>query len=180
MRRLKLKQEEERILTVKQEEKVLRLAQERAKEEKERKEKEEREEQERSSKLAEATRLRLEEEAAAKAKAKAISEPEPEEREEAELEAQQDGKDVDTETSKSMEGGKDKPKGGLRINTTSINSPDKRRPGPLDITRYASSVVALAAARFIADITTVSYPEGYHSPHPDLNQNVKNGKFRYH
>jgi translation initiation factor 4G len=195
-RRFKLKQEEERILKAKQEEeeKALRLAQEKAKEEKERKEKEEREEQERLSKLAEETRLLLEEEAAAKAKAEAISEPKPEKIEEAELEAHkgdgkqdgqlEDGKDVDTETSKSMEDGKDKPKDGLRINTTSISSPtsNRRRPGPLDLTgaRSASPVVAaLATARVIADIATVSYPEGYHSPHPDLNQNVKNGKFRY-
>jgi translation initiation factor 4G len=195
-RRLKLKQEEERILKAKQEE-ALRLAQERerAKEEKERKEKEEREEQERLSKLAEETRLRLEE-ATAKAKAEANSEPKPDEREEAELEAHkgdgkqdgqlEDGKDVDTETLKTMEDDKDKLKDNLRINTTSIHSPtsDKRRPGPLDLTsatRSASPVVAaLATARVIADIATVSYSEGYHSPHPDLNQNVKNGKFRYH
>ena len=194
-RKLKLKQEEERILKAKEEEKALRLAQERAKEEKERKEKEEREEQERLAKLAEETRLRLEEEAAAKAKAEAISEPKPKEKEEAELEAQkgdgkedgqlEDGKDVDTETPKSLEDGKDKLKDGLRINTTSITSPtsDKRRPGPLDLTgaRSASPVVAaLATARVIADIATVPYPEGVHSPHPDLNQNVKDGKFRYH
>ena len=197
-RKLKLKQEEERLLKAKQEEeeKALRVAQEKAKEEKERKEKEEREEQERLAKLAEETRLRLEEEAAAKAKAQAISEPEPEEKEEAEIEAQkgdgkgdghlEDGKVVDTETPKSLEDGKDKPKDSLRINTTSITSPttDKRRPGPLDLTgaiRSSSPVVAaLATARVIADIATVPYPEGYHSPHPDLNQNVKNGKFRYH
>ena len=71
-------------------------------------------------------------------------------------------------------------------NTTSINSPtsDKRRPGPLNLTsaiKSASPVVAaLATARVIADIATVSYPEGVQSPHPDLNQNVKNVKFRYH
>ena len=82
--------------------------------------------------------------------------------------------------------GKDKPKDGLCINTTSIISPttNKRRPGPLDLTgaiRSASPVVAvLATAHVIANITTVPYPEGVHSPHPDLNQNVKNGKFRYH
>ena len=56
--------------------------------------------------------------------------------------------------------------------------------GPLDLTsalRSASPVVtALATARVITDIASVSYPEGYHSPHPDLNRNVKNGKFRYH
>jgi translation initiation factor 4G len=84
---------------------------------------------------------------------------------------------------------KDKPKDALRINTTSINSPtsDKRRPGPLDLSgataaiRSASPVVAaLATARVIADIATVPYPEGYHSPHPDLSQNVINGKFRYY
>ena len=94
----------------------------------------------------------------------------------------EDGKDVDTETSKSMEESKDKHKDGLHINTTSISSPssDKRQPGPLDLTRSASPVVAsLTASRVIADIATVSYPEGYHSLNPDLNQNVKNGKFGY-
>jgi hypothetical protein len=76
---------------------------------------------------------------------------------------------------------KDKLKDGLHINTTvSSLSPtsDRRRPGPLDLTRSASPVVA-ALATVIADIATVSYPEGYHSPNPDLNQNVENGKFRY-
>jgi hypothetical protein len=126
----------------------------------ERKEKGEREEQERSSKLVEETQFRLEEEAAAKAMAETFSEPE--EREEAELEARKgDGKDGPFEDGK----------------TTSINPP---KSGPLDLTSIgyapASSVVA---ARFIADIATVSYPEGYQGPHPDLNQNVKNGKFRY-
>ena len=195
-RRLRLEQEEEeeRILKAKQEEEMaLRLAQERAEEEKEGKEKEEGQERERLSKLAEETRLRLEEETATKVMAEANSEPEPEEREEAELEAHNgEGKqdeqleDGNTETSKSMEDGKYKPKDGLRINTIAINSPmsDRRRPGPLDLTgaiRSASPVVAaLATARFIADITAVPYPEGFHGPHPDLNQNVKNGKFRYH
>jgi translation initiation factor 4G len=85
-----------------------------------------------------------------------------------------------------MEDGKDKLKDSLHINTTSIHSPtsDKRRLRPLDLTsatRSASPVVAaLATARVIADIATASYPEGYHSPHPDLHQNVKNGRFRYY
>ena len=170
--RLKLEQEEGRMLKVKQEEeKALQLAQEKAKEEKERKEKEEQEEQERLSKLAEETRFRLEEEVAAKAKAEAISEPEPKEKEEAELGAHKGDGKQDAQ----LEDGK----------TSSINSPrsDRRRPGPLDLTsamRSASPVVALAAARFIDDIATVSYPEGVQHPHPDLNQDVKNGKFRYH
>ena len=158
--RLKLKQEEERILKAKQEEKALRLVQERER---------------------------------AKAKAEAISDLEPEEREEAKLEAHkgdgkqdgqlEDGRDVDTET---MEDGKDKPEDSLRINTISIHSPtsDKRRPGPRVLTsaiRSVSPVVTtLATARVITDIASVSYPEGYHGPHPDLNRNVKNGKFRYH
>ena len=107
----------------------------------------------------EETQLRLEEEAAPKTMVETFSEPA--EREEAELEARKgDGKD------RQFEDGK-----------TSINPP---KSGPLDLTsvRYvpASSVVT---PRFIADIATVSYPEGYHGPHPDLNQTVKNGKFRY-
>ena len=86
----------------------------------------------------------------------------------------EDGKVVDNETSMSMEDGKDKPEDGLRINKISINSPTSDK-------RSASRVVGpLVAARFIADIATVPYPEGLLKPHPDLNQNVKNGKFRYH
>ncbi|KAF8176557.1 armadillo-type protein [Pholiota molesta] len=38
---------------------------------------------------------------------------------------------------------------------------------------------SLAMARFIADINTVQYPEGVKSPHFKLNQNAKEGKFRY-
>ena len=87
--------------------------------------------------------------------------------------------------------GKDKSKDSLRINTTFIRSPTsdkRRRPGPLDLsgaTSPASSVTALASsvaalANVIADIATVPYPEGFHSPHPDLNQDMKNSKFRYH
>ena len=196
-RRLKLKEEQERIEKAIQEEN-LRLAEKKAKEEKERKEKEEQEEQERLSREAEETRLRLEEEATAKAKAEAIvePEPEPEEEQEREFEAQLEGNEKqgeqledgkDTEVPKSMQDGKDTLKDVLRINTSSIHpstSNDKRRPGPLDLTGAMSTsspvVAALATARVIADIATVPYPEGVNSPHPDLNQNVKNGKFRYH
>ena len=123
-----------------------------------------------------------------------IPEPKPEEKEEADVEAHkgdgkedgelEDVKDVDAVTPKALEDGKDKPKDGLCINTASITSPtDKHRPGPLDLTstRSASPIVAaLATAHVIADIATVPYPEGLLKPHPDLNQNVKNGKFRYH
>jgi hypothetical protein len=35
---------------------------------------------------------------------------------------------------------------------------------------HAPVVAALATVCVIADIATVSYPEGYHSPNPDLNQ----------
>ena len=188
--KLKLKQEKERILKAKQEEKALWVAQERPKEEKERKEKEEQEEQERLLKLVEETRLRLEEEAAAKANAEAISEPvshspcEPRVWLPSSLLVQdgqlEDAMIVDSETSKSME---DNPKDGFRINTASINSTsNKQRPRPLNLTSAIIStspvVGALANARVITDIATVPYPEGYHRPHPDLNQNVKNGKFR--
>jgi translation initiation factor 4G len=143
---------------------------------KEKKEKE-RAEAERKAKVAEEVRNLKQKELRQKQEYKRL-------RKEAEaLELQpDDGKDVDTETSKSMEDGKDRPKVNPRINTTSISSPtsDKRRPGPLDLTRSASPVVAdLATARVIADVATVSYPEGHHSPNPDLNQNMKNGKFRY-
>ncbi|KIK01165.1 hypothetical protein K443DRAFT_60383, partial [Laccaria amethystina LaAM-08-1] len=38
---------------------------------------------------------------------------------------------------------------------------------------------ALATARNIDDIGTVQYPEGVRSPKPELNANVKHGRFRY-
>ena len=134
-RKLKLKQEEERILKVEQEEeeKALRLSQEKVNEEKERKEKERleqeqkelrrKQEEEMLRKVAEVLEhqrskreLKLKQGAAAKANAEAMSELKPEEREEAKTEAQKgDGKDgqlvdamvVDFETSKSMKDGKD-------------------------------------------------------------------------
>ena len=156
-RRLKLKQEEDRILKAKQEEEKA-LQEGNGQKDKEK--------QERLLKLA--------------------AELEGDGKQEGQLE---NGKVVDDETSMSMEDGKDKPEDRhhIRVNTTSIDSPTshKRRPRPLDLTRSASRVVAprvvapLAATRFITDIATVPYPEGYHSPHPDLNQNVKNGRFRY-
>ena len=38
---------------------------------------------------------------------------------------------------------------------------------------HAPVVTSLATASVIADIATVSYPEGYHSPNPDLNRTWK-------
>jgi translation initiation factor 4G len=38
---------------------------------------------------------------------------------------------------------------------------------------------ALASARIIEDLDSISYPDGTRSPHPDLNVNAEKGKFRY-
>jgi hypothetical protein len=38
---------------------------------------------------------------------------------------------------------------------------------------------ALASARIIEDLDSISYPDGTRSPHPDLNVNAEKGKFWY-
>jgi len=72
--------------------------------------------------------------------------------------------------------GKDKVKENLRISTN--------YPGNLDLTDAKKTNIpapqsALATARVISDINAVTYPEGVSSPNPALNQNAKEGKFRY-
>ncbi|KAH9912525.1 eukaryotic translation initiation factor 4G1, eIF4E-binding domain-containing protein, partial [Fomitopsis serialis] len=61
----------------------------------------------------------------------------------------------------------------------------KRRAGPLDLSSTRSQPVAqplpsaLATARTIEDLGSVSYPEGIKGPKVELNMNAKHGKFRY-
>ncbi|EPT00387.1 hypothetical protein FOMPIDRAFT_1146531 [Fomitopsis schrenkii] len=78
-------------------------------------------------------------------------------------------------------------KGVLRINTA-LASPEatrKRHPGPLDLSSTRNQPIAqplpsaLATARIIEDLGSVSYPEGIRSPKIELNVNAKRGKFRY-
>ncbi|KAJ3570293.1 hypothetical protein NP233_g4502 [Leucocoprinus birnbaumii] len=68
----------------------------------------------------------------------------------------------------------------LRVNTS---EPLKKRPGHPDLSKTGSVPPplpsALSTARAIDDISRVSYPEGISSPKPELNSNVKDGKFRY-
>ena len=59
----------------------------------------------------------------------------------------------------------------------------RRRPGPLDLSSTQKPMSqplpsALATARIIDDLGTVSYPEGIKSPSVELNVNAKDGKFR--
>ena len=84
-------------------------------------------------------------------------------------------------------GGKDKSKEPLKIDT-SITPPvegSRRRPGPLDISAAQKQGIAqplpsaLATARIIEDISSISYPEGIKSPKIELNVNAKQGKFRF-
>jgi translation initiation factor 4G len=58
----------------------------------------------------------------------------------------------------------------------------KKCPGRPDLSNTGSVPPslpsALKTARYIDDINRVSYPEGIVSPNPELNANVKDGKFR--
>jgi len=150
--------------------------------EKERLEKE-RLEKERLAKEAEEQRLRLEKEeadkkaAAAAAAAAAVAESQ---LQDGKAEAKEEGEVVEEKKAPAPT------KEALRINTATISPTfDRRsRPGPLDLTEAKKSTIttpstALATARIISDISTVPYPEGVSSPLPELNQNAKEGKFRY-
>ncbi|KAF9485987.1 hypothetical protein BDN70DRAFT_870471 [Pholiota conissans] len=186
----RLREEEERKRK-EEEEEARRVAEEKAKkEEEERLEKEriEKEKAEQEAKEAEAERLRIEQEAAKK-EAEAAATPEP--ASESSKEATEDGEVVEDKVAEgpAPADAKEKLKDGLRINTNPVPiSPsfDRKRPGPLDLTGAKTISAAgaatpgpLATARIIADINTVQYPEGVRSPHPELNQNAKEGKFRY-
>ncbi|KAI0941635.1 hypothetical protein AcW1_003473 [Taiwanofungus camphoratus] len=74
----------------------------------------------------------------------------------------------------------------LRIDTAvAVAGPERRRPGPLDLSSTKNQSIsqplpsALATARVIEDLGSVSYPEGIMSPKVELNVNAKQGKFRY-
>ncbi|KAF8967966.1 hypothetical protein BDZ97DRAFT_484089 [Flammula alnicola] len=187
----RLREEEERKQKEAEEAEAKRIAAEKAKkEEEERLEKEriEKAEQERLAKETEEERLRVEQEEAAK-KTEVTPEPEVEADGKAEEtsedgEVVEDGKEAEVPVA-SKEEVKEKPKDGLRINTTSPTLDRRRHPGPLDLSGAKSTNIAappqsaLATARIIADISTVQYPEGVSSPRPELNQGAKEGKFRY-
>ncbi|KAI6046367.1 hypothetical protein EDC04DRAFT_2876735 [Pisolithus marmoratus] len=69
----------------------------------------------------------------------------------------------------------------LRIDTSELA---RRRPGPLDINaaKKDSSTPprsALLTARNIDRLDEIEYPEGIRSPKTELNENVKDGKFKY-
>jgi translation initiation factor 4G len=160
------KEEEERIK--REEEDRLRKEEE----EKLRKEEEERIRLDAARKQEEADRLKKEEEEKASAAASEKEEGEVDETEELQTAA--------------------KDKSNLRIDTQ-VSSPTtpppehlpKRRPGPLDLSSAQKQNIsqplpsALATARIIEDISSISYPEGIKSPKIELNVNAKNGKFRY-
>ncbi|KAI0036139.1 armadillo-type protein [Vararia minispora EC-137] len=72
----------------------------------------------------------------------------------------------------------------LRIDTSTPSPETRRRPGPLDLKNVNSVLTpslpsALATARIIDDLGSVTYPEGIKSPKPELNVNAAKGKFRY-
>jgi translation initiation factor 4G len=183
----RLKEEEDRIRREAEEQERVRQ------EEEERKRKEEEAEKERiqlekerlaaeerlRQEEAEKERIRLEGEAS---KAKAESVDTPESREDGEL-AQEGSAQVISVTKDEV---KEKAKEALRINTaTSSSAALRKRPNNLDLSNTNNKNIggaplsALATARNIDDIGTVQYPKGVMSPKPELNANVKDGKFRY-
>ena len=189
-------EEEERKRKAEEEAEAKRVAEEQAKEEvqrleKERAEKErlekEKAENERVAKEAEAERLRLEQEEAAK---KAVPEPDAQADNKVESASEvgeliEDGKNVEVPAPSPLKD-ETKERHGLRTNTgTTPPTIDRRRPGPLDLSHAKKSssssapLSALATARIISDINTVQYPAGISSPQADLNENAKEGKFRF-
>ncbi|KZT21061.1 hypothetical protein NEOLEDRAFT_1121622 [Neolentinus lepideus HHB14362 ss-1] len=169
----RLRKEEEVKEAARKEEERLR------KEEEERKQKEE--EQQQQAREKEEKRRREEEEEAAKAK---VEVPEEDKAAELEMEEGEVKEDAPAEHKKDEEQ-KPKDKGPLRIDTALHSPEQKRRPGPLDLSVTRSSSIsaslpsALATARIIEDLGSVTYPEGIQSPKPELNAHAKNGKFRY-
>ncbi|KAH9485515.1 Eukaryotic translation initiation factor 4 gamma [Psilocybe cubensis] len=189
----RLREEEERKRQEEEAAEAKRIAEEKAKKEAEERAEQERIEKEKAeqarlAKEAEEERLRIEEEEKRRLEeeaAKSAKEPEPEldGKSESTLE---EGEVVEDNNTDAKDDGKDKPKESLRINTgaTSPTVDRRQRPGPLDLTNAKNSNIpapqtALATARIISDISSVQYPAGVSSPRPDLNENAKEGKFRY-
>ena len=100
--------------------------------------------------------------------------------------AEKEEGEVDDKPSPTESEGKEKAKEGLKIDTAAVTPVEfpRRRPGPLDISAAQKQGIpqglpsALATARIIEDISTISYPEGIKSPKVELNVHAKSGKFR--
>ncbi|PPQ63016.1 hypothetical protein CVT24_005962 [Panaeolus cyanescens] len=169
-----------------QEEEAKRLAEEKAKKEEEERLLKEKQEQEKAeqAKREEEERLRREQEEKERAEKEKEKEASAKAEAAAKTAATEEG-EVAEEPKSVVADGKASLKEGLRIDTTAAATPSQRpRPGPLDLSiaktnRDAAPQSALATARIISDINAISYPEGVSSPRPDLNQNVKDGRFRY-
>ncbi|EPQ55181.1 hypothetical protein GLOTRDRAFT_61048 [Gloeophyllum trabeum ATCC 11539] len=181
------KEEEEKERLKREEEERIRKDEE----EKERIKKEEErvrlEEEERMRKAEEEERLRKEEEEKMRKEEAAKAEPQPAEEANPQEPEMEDGevKEDAPAAQESKEPKDSKAKEPLRIDTA-LSSPDvKRRPGPLDLSGARQATIpqplpsALATARIIEDLGSVTYPEGIQSPKPELNANAKGGKFRY-
>ena len=73
----------------------------------------------------------------------------------------------------------------LRIDTALMTSDGKRRPDRLDLSGMKDQSIpsallsGLVTARIIEHIASIQYPEGVKSTKPELNVNVKQGKFLY-
>lgn len=137
---------------------------------------------------------RKEEEEAAKAKAEAESkDSQAKASGEASKDALEDGEVAeDKKPAPVPSGASSTSKDALRINTISMPPPSglpskmrPHRPGPLDLSGVAKQDItaplpsALATARIIDDLGSVSYPDGILSPKIELNENAQPGKFRY-
>lgn len=169
------KKEEERLRKEEEEkERVRKEEEDRQKAKEEEEERLRREEEERAAKEAE------------EAKVEAAEPPEPEP-EEGEVQETEEPESVETEEAKDAPQDKaSTDKASLRIDTA-LTSPEgaRRRPGHLDLSLAKSQTIpqplpsALATARIIEDLGSVSYPDGIQSPKVELNVNAKQGKFRY-
>ncbi|CAB4483243.1 unnamed protein product [Rhizophagus irregularis] len=148
------------------------------KEERERKEKEEREERERLEAVERIEKERKE------AEEKALKEQE----EKALLkEADIEKKEEEEPKSKATpEEEAEKKKKAETLDKKDDKKEEKKRPGPLDLSRTTSApaipsapLSALGSARMLDDLSSIQYPQGIKSPNPELNSNAEPGKFKY-
>ncbi|KAI6106519.1 armadillo-type protein [Pisolithus croceorrhizus] len=202
-RKRKEKEEEEERARKEEEEKIRQEEERKRREEEERLEEERRiEERLREEKEREERERREREQAELEEKERAEREAERQRQEEAEAETRKDGDIVESPIQESLEieegevvengevfehqinGASNLSKSqkeSLRIDTSEVA---RRRPGPLDINAAkqdssAPPLSALLTARNIDRLDEVEYPEGIRSPKTELNQNAKDGKFRY-
>ncbi|KAI6007609.1 hypothetical protein F5J12DRAFT_82422 [Pisolithus orientalis] len=173
----KRREEQERLEEVRRTEERLKAEKEQAEREQREREQKEQEERERAEREAEQQRQE-EAEAEAQKQSDIVESPTQESLEVEDGEVLENGEEV---SEPQVNGAGKSQKESLRIDTSEFA---RRRPGPLDINAAkkdssAPPLSALLTARNIGRLDEIEYPDGIKSPKTELNENAKDGKFRY-